>query len=51
MTADTGRCAVTCANPELIDAGPVVASLVSETGSYGSVSEAKRSRAGSIARS
>ena len=39
------RRAVTCANPELIDLGSVVAPLVSGTDSYGSVSEAKRSRA------
>ena len=39
------RCLETCAHPELIDAGPVVAPLVSGTASYGSLSEAKRSRA------
>ena len=38
------RCPVTCANPELIDAGSVATPLVSGTDSYGSVSEAKRSR-------
>ena len=39
------RCLRTCANQDLIDAGSVVAPLGSGTDSYGSVSEAKRSRA------
>ena len=39
------RCLGTCAHPELIDAGSVVALLASETDSYGFSSEAKRSRA------
>ena len=39
------ECLWTCANPELIDAGSVIAPLVSGTDSYGSLDEAKRSRA------
>jgi hypothetical protein len=35
------RCLGTCADPELIDTGSVVAFLVSGTDSYGSLSEAK----------
>ena len=39
------RCLGTCANPELIDAGSVVTPWVYGTNTYGSLSEAKRSRA------
>ena len=42
------ECLWTCANPELIDAGSVVARLVSGTDSYGSLGEAKRSRAAEV---